>query len=298
MFLCHPQHWPCSCTLLARQVLTYLPKMPAKGSDLLPCSRGATGVCHHMLETSSSFPCDTGLLLRFLQAFTKHLGCSLLLVWGLGQFFVVLFTTGASGIPWAQAPRHLLRDRCWRVLGTQRVPQPRRPWRGAHRPDPLPILQVVAEEEEEEDASGPWEPECTGKGSPGSGPEADSSSRRGMTEPGSNPVCGEQEEEEDDEEEEGSCCSEEGEDGSNVYFYYTIGERWIDYLQRTEDGGLLRHARPKVTAGGWGLLGCSGPGHGLGGFLRDMGAVVAQCRAVAGALVTGATDPRPPPWAG
>lgn len=141
-----------------------------------------------------------------------------------------------------------------RVLGALRVPQPGRPWRGAHRPDHLPILQVVAEEEE--DASGPWEPERTGKGSPGSGPEADSSSRRGTTEPGSNPVCGEQEEEDDDEEEEeGSCCSEEGEDGSNVYFYYTIGERWIDYLQRTEDGGLLRHARPKVTPRGRGAAG-------------------------------------------
>ena len=101
---------------------------------------------------------------------------------------------------------------------------------------------------QEEDASGPWEPERSGKGSPGSGPEGDGSSGRGAQEPVSSTVCGEQqEEEEEEEEEEGSCYSEEGEDGSNIYFYYTIGERWIDYLQRTEDGGLLRHVRPKVT---------------------------------------------------
>ncbi|GAB0181119.1 F-box/WD repeat-containing protein 7-like [Grus japonensis] len=103
---------------------------------------------------------------------------------------------------------------------------------------------VVAEEEE--DVSGPWEPEHSGKGSPGSGPEADGSSGQGRQEPVSSTVCGEQEEEEEEEEEEGSCYSEEGEDGSNIYFYYTIGERWIDYLQRTEDGGLLRHMRPKM----------------------------------------------------
>ncbi|XP_075347576.1 ribosomal RNA-processing protein 8 isoform X3 [Mycteria americana] len=107
-----------------------------------------------------------------------------------------------------------------------------------------PVPQVVAEEE---DVSGPWEPERSGKGSPGSGPEADDSSGRGAQEPVSSTVCGEQEEEEEEEEEEeGSCYSEEGEDGSNIYFYYTIGERWIDYLQRTEDGGLLRHVRPKM----------------------------------------------------
>ncbi|XP_052668070.1 ribosomal RNA-processing protein 8 isoform X1 [Harpia harpyja] len=105
-----------------------------------------------------------------------------------------------------------------------------------------PAPQVVAEEE---DVSGPWEPERSGKGSPGSGPEADGSSGQQAQEPVSSTVCGEQEEEEE-EEEEGSCYSEEGEDGSNVYFYYTIGERWIDYLQRTEDGGLLRHVRPKM----------------------------------------------------
>ncbi|XP_049679132.1 ribosomal RNA-processing protein 8 isoform X1 [Accipiter gentilis] len=108
-----------------------------------------------------------------------------------------------------------------------------------------PAPQVVAEEE---DVSGPWEPERSGKGSPGSGPEADGSSGQRVQEPVSSTVCGEQEqeEEEEEEEEEGSCYSEEGEDGSNVYFYYTIGERWIDYLQRTEDGGLLRHVRPKM----------------------------------------------------
>lgn len=103
---------------------------------------------------------------------------------------------------------------------------------------------------EEEDVSGPWEPERSGKGSPGSGLEADGSSGRGAQETVNSTVSGEQEEEEEEEEEEGSCYSEEGEDGSNVYFYYTIGERWIDYLQRTEDGGLLRHVRPKVTPRG------------------------------------------------
>ncbi|KAM6098584.1 ribosomal RNA-processing protein 8 isoform 2-T2 [Theristicus caerulescens] len=111
------------------------------------------------------------------------------------------------------------------------------------RPSSEEAPRVVAEEE---DVSGPWEPERSGKGSPGSGPEADGSSGRGPQEPVSSTVCGEQEEEEEEEEEEGSCYSEEGEDGSNVYFYYTIGERWIDYLQRTEDGGLLRHVRPKM----------------------------------------------------
>ncbi|XP_074427749.1 ribosomal RNA-processing protein 8 isoform X1 [Larus michahellis] len=105
-----------------------------------------------------------------------------------------------------------------------------------------PVPQVVAEEE----VSGPWEPERSGKGSPGPGLEADGSRGPGAQEPVRSTVCGEQEEEEEEEEEEGSCYSEEGEDGSNVYFYYTIGERWIDYLQRTEDGGLLRHVRPKM----------------------------------------------------
>lgn len=108
----------------------------------------------------------------------------------------------------------------------------------------LPVLQAAAEEE---DVSGPWEPERAGEGSPGSGPEANGSCAQEEQEPVSSTACGEQEQEEEEEEEEGSCCSEEGEDGSNVYFYYTIGERWIDYLQRTEDGGLLRHVRPKVT---------------------------------------------------
>ena len=117
------------------------------------------------------------------------------------------------------------------------------------------MLQVLAEEE---DVPGPWEPERSGKASPGSGPEADGSSGRATQEPVSSTVCGEQQEEEEEEEEEGSCYSEEGEDGSNVYFYYTIGERWIDYLQRTEDGGLLRHVRPKVT-----LLGALPGGVGL-----------------------------------
>ncbi|XP_008942184.1 PREDICTED: F-box/WD repeat-containing protein 7-like, partial [Merops nubicus] len=79
-----------------------------------------------------------------------------------------------------------------------------------------PVPQVVAEveedEEEEGDGSGAWEPGRAGKGSPASGPGANVS----------------------------------GEDSGNIYFYYTIGERWIDYLQRTEDGALLRHVRPKM----------------------------------------------------
>nr|XP_013026102.2 ribosomal RNA-processing protein 8 isoform X1 [Anser cygnoides] len=116
---------------------------------------------------------------------------------------------------------------------------------GLQRDSKAPVPQAAAEEE---DVSGPWEPERAGEGSPGSGPEANGSCGQEEQEPVSSTACGEQEqeEEEEEEEEEGSCCSEEGEDGSNVYFYYTIGERWIDYLQRTEDGGLLRHVRPKM----------------------------------------------------
>ncbi|XP_064361405.1 ribosomal RNA-processing protein 8 isoform X2 [Dromaius novaehollandiae] len=113
------------------------------------------------------------------------------------------------------------------------------------RPSSEEAARVLAEEEE--DVSASWEPERSGKGSPGSGPEADGSPEQGAQESVSSRACGEQqEEEEEEEEEEGSCYSEEGEDGSDVYFYYTIGERWIDYLQRTEEGGLLRHVRPKM----------------------------------------------------
>lgn len=95
--------------------------------------------------------------------------------------------------------------------------------------------------------SGPWELESAGKRNVESGLEANGSQGQEEQEPVSSTACGEPEEEEETEEEEGSCCSEEGEDGSNIYFYYTIGERWIDYLQRTEDSGFLRHVRPKVT---------------------------------------------------
>ncbi|EOA94125.1 hypothetical protein Anapl_13419, partial [Anas platyrhynchos] len=79
-----------------------------------------------------------------------------------------------------------------------------------------PVPQAAAEEE---DVSGPWEPERAGEGSPGSGPEANGSCAQEEQEPVSSTACGEQEqeEEEEEEEEEGSCCSEEGEDGSNVY---------------------------------------------------------------------------------
>lgn len=106
-----------------------------------------------------------------------------------------------------------------------------------------PVPQVVAEEE---DVSGPWELESAGKRNVESGLEANGSQGQEEQEPVSSTACGEPEEEEETEEEEGSCCSEEGEDGSNIYFYYTIGERWIDYLQRTEDSGFLRHVRPKM----------------------------------------------------
>lgn len=98
-------------------------------------------------------------------------------------------------------------------------------------------------EEEEEEVPGPWEPERPWKGTPRSGAGPDGSGGRGPQEP---PRSTREQEEEEEEEEEGSCCSE-GEDSSNVYLYYTLGERWIDYLQRTGDGGLLRHLRPKVT---------------------------------------------------
>ncbi|XP_064914865.1 ribosomal RNA-processing protein 8 isoform X2 [Columba livia] len=135
-------------------------------------------------------------------------------------------------------------------LNSQRMTCRRRPsGEEAARASPAPqdgstaAPQAVAEQ----DAPGPWEPERPGKGSPG--PGGDGSSGRGAPEPVGSTVCGEQEqqeEEEEEEEEEESCCSEDGEDSSNVYFYYTIGERWIDYLQRTEDRGLLRHVRPKM----------------------------------------------------
>ncbi|XP_029768725.1 uncharacterized protein LOC115271300 [Terrapene carolina triunguis] len=120
----------------------------------------------------------------------------------------------------------------------------------------VPVPQVLAEEENGVQAA--WESEesdCSGVEG-GSGPESDGSRVRvgqepeesaglgghGRLEPASSRVCGAQEEEE----EEGSCCSDEGEDGSDVYFYYTIGERWIDYLERTEEGSLIRHVRPKA----------------------------------------------------
>ncbi|XP_042316177.1 F-box/WD repeat-containing protein 7-like [Sceloporus undulatus] len=50
---------------------------------------------------------------------------------------------------------------------------------------------------------------------------------------------GESGEEEEEEEEQGSGR------GGDVYFYYTVDERWIDYLERTE-GGLIRQSRPKM----------------------------------------------------
>ncbi|XP_070799203.1 F-box/WD repeat-containing protein 7-like isoform X2 [Pituophis catenifer annectens] len=44
-------------------------------------------------------------------------------------------------------------------------------------------------------------------------------------------------------EEESESSDEAGGDG---YFYYTVDERWIDYVERTEGGGLLQHSRPKM----------------------------------------------------
>ncbi|XP_039203929.1 F-box/WD repeat-containing protein 7-like [Crotalus tigris] len=49
--------------------------------------------------------------------------------------------------------------------------------------------------------------------------------------------------EEEEEEEESSDGDEAGGDG---YFYYTVDERWIDYVERTEGGGLLQHSRSKM----------------------------------------------------
>ncbi|XP_054829247.1 F-box/WD repeat-containing protein 7-like [Eublepharis macularius] len=46
---------------------------------------------------------------------------------------------------------------------------------------------------------------------------------------------------EEEEEEDGAAGA-----GGDLYFYYTVDERWIDYLERTEGGGLVRHARPKM----------------------------------------------------
>lgn len=147
---------------------------------------------------------------------------------------------------------------------------PGHPWSSTTRPDPaLPLLQAGAEEDAA--AAGAWEPERAGSAGPGL--ETDGSGGHRAQEPLSSTGCGEQEEDEEEEEEEGSCYSEEGEDGGNVYFYYTIGERWIDYLQRTEDGGLLRHVRPKVTAPGLGFT----PKAGAGGWSWHM-----ACGAVLG----------------
>lgn len=129
-------------------------------------------------------------------------------------------------------------------------------------PDLLSPLQVPAAEDgdEEEDAQVPWDSEesdrSSGEGGPVPGPDPDGSRARGVPEPEAVRDHGEPEpasprsrgvqEEEEEEEEEGSCCSDEGEDSGDVYFYYTVGERWIDYLERTEEGGLIRHVRPKV----------------------------------------------------
>ncbi|XP_067420738.1 F-box/WD repeat-containing protein 7-like isoform X2 [Emydura macquarii macquarii] len=149
-------------------------------------------------------------------------------------------------------------------LNSQRMTCRRRPLRedapggspsqqgaNAHMPQVLAV---------EDSAQAAWESEesdCSGVEG-GSGPESDGSAVRvgqepeelgclevhAGLEPASSRVCGAQEEEEEDEE--GSCCSDEGEDGGDVYFYYTIGERWIDYLERTEEGSLIRHVRPKM----------------------------------------------------
>ncbi|XP_071609754.1 ribosomal RNA-processing protein 8 isoform X1 [Heliangelus exortis] len=97
----------------------------------------------------------------------------------------------------------------------------------------------------QEDVPGTWEPEPPGKGSTGG-----DSGREAQEPPLSSRLCSHQEEEEEEEEEEDeeeeSCCSEEGEDSTNLYLYYSLGERWVEYLQRSQDGGLLRRARAKM----------------------------------------------------
>lgn len=65
-------------------------------------------------------------------------------------------------------------------------------------------------------------------------------------------------------EEESESSDEAGGDG---YFYYTVDERWIDYVERTEGGGLLQHSRSKVGKTG---RGCEEPAgqasHSVAGF--------------------------------
>nr|XP_020647533.1 ribosomal RNA-processing protein 8 [Pogona vitticeps] len=59
-----------------------------------------------------------------------------------------------------------------------------------------------------------------------------------------------------DSEEDGESSDGDSEEasGGDVYFYYTVDERWIDYLERTEGGGsggggfVRHHTRPKVSA--------------------------------------------------
>lgn len=84
-------------------------------------------------------------------------------------------------------------------------------------------------------AGGPRE-EVAAARNPG-GPER--SPERGSGGPGSPRGRRQEEEEEED-------SSDGDEAGGDGYFYYTVDERWIDYVERTEGGGLLQHSRPKV----------------------------------------------------
>ncbi|KAM6226049.1 LOW QUALITY PROTEIN: uncharacterized protein LJ264_015962 [Porphyrio hochstetteri] len=102
---------------------------------------------------------------------------------------------------------------CHRPSGPQGAPRGVSPalQGGSNTPAPQGGGCKEEEEEEEEDASPPWAPQHPEKDPPA-------------------PTPG----------------SEEGEEGSSIYLYYSIGERWIDYLQRTQEGALLRRARPKM----------------------------------------------------
>uniref|UniRef100_A0A8D2L432 F-box/WD repeat-containing protein 7 n=1 Tax=Varanus komodoensis TaxID=61221 RepID=A0A8D2L432_VARKO len=86
--------------------------------------------------------------------------------------------------------------------------------------------QAAEAEGEPAPARGPWE--TRGAAEPGRGAER---AQRPVSE---------------DEESGGGSSSGGEEGGGGLSFYYTVDERWIDYLERTEGGGLIRHARPKM----------------------------------------------------
>lgn len=122
-----------------------------------------------------------------------------------------------------------------------------RPRRGAEalRLPPLSSAAAVAVavKGQEEVASG--RPTCTrgGREAAERGPEPSGSYPQGPP-----PRVPETDDDESGEGGAGGSSSDDAEEsnGGDVYFYYTVDERWIDYLERTEAGGLIRHARPKV----------------------------------------------------